>query len=119
MAEEQKQRYDPFRNEDLREELAVFQPKNPRGHNPRPHLDELRQIAAARGFGERSLVDMPVAREPLKALQFRLPQSQVEQFHQLAFRAFGLAHGAKTALFLKMWEAYVKDAEQLQEKDLS
>lgn len=118
MAQDEKQRHDPFRNEDLREELAAFQPKDPRGLNPRPHLDELRQIAAARGFEDRSLVDTPATREPLKALQFRLPQSQVEQFHQLAFRAFGLTHGAKTALFLKMWEAYVKDAERLQEKEL-
>lgn len=118
MDQDRNQRYDPFRGEDLTEELATFQPKSPRVPNRRPHLDELRQIAAARGFEERPLVTAPVPREPLKALQFRLPESQVQQFHQLAFQAFGLAHGAKTALFLKMWETYMRDAEQLQERDL-
>ena len=85
MAEADKQRYDPFRDEDLKEELAAFQPKNPSRLSPRPELHELRKIAAARGFEERPLVRAPDAKEPLKALQFRLPQSRVEQFHQLAF----------------------------------
>ena len=105
-----KERHDPFRNDELAEELAGFQPKSAAELSPRPEAALMRRIAAARGFEERPLVEAPASREPLKALQFRLPQSQVEQFHQLAFQAFGLAHGAKTALFLRMWEAYVKDA---------
>ena len=117
MAEADKQRYDPFRDEDLKEELTAFQPKNPSRLSPRPELHELRKIAAARGFEERPLVRAPDAKEPLKALQFRLPQSRVERFHQLAFEAFGLTHGSKTALFLKMWEAYVKETERHQVND--
>ena len=117
MTQAGKQRYDPFRNDDFTEELAAFQPKSAGELNPHPKPEEMRRIAAARGFEERSLPLGPVSKEPLKALQFRLPQSQVEQFHQLAFQAFGLAHGSKTALFLRMWEAYVNDAEHDEEKD--
>jgi hypothetical protein len=117
MTQAGKQRYDPFVDGDLTEELAAFKPKSASELSPRPEPAEMRRIAAARGFEERPLVATPTSKEPLKALQFRLPQSQVERFHQLAFQAFGLAHGAKTALFLKMWETYVKDAEDNQEKD--
>ena len=117
MTEADKERYDPFRSDGLAEELAGFQPKSAAELTPRPEGAVMRRVAAARGFEERSLVEAPAAREPLKALQFRLPQSQVEQFHQLAFQAFGLAHGAKTALFLRMWEAYVKGAGHDQEQD--
>jgi hypothetical protein len=45
-------------------------------------------------------------KEPLKPLQFRLPESEVEAFHRAAFEEFGPKHGAKTALFLKLWRAY-------------
>lgn len=111
MSEDNKQRHDPFRDEDLMEDIAAFQPKAARQSNSRPQFDELRKLAAARGFEERRVAGDRHNREPLKALQFRLPQSQVEQFHELAFEAFGLTHGAKTALFLKMWETYVKDTQ--------
>ena len=110
MSEAGKQRYNPFRGEDLIQDLSAFQPKDSHQVNPRPDLDELRKVAAARGFEERPLAAPRHVKEPLKALQFRLPQSQVECFHQLAFEAFGPTHGAKTSLFLKMWEAYLKAA---------
>jgi hypothetical protein len=30
----------------------------------------------------------------------------VDAFHEAAYGEFGPKHGAKTALFLKLWEAY-------------
>jgi hypothetical protein len=45
-------------------------------------------------------------KEPTKTLQFRLPASLVEAFHEAAYEEFGPKHGAKTALFLKLWAAY-------------
>jgi hypothetical protein len=52
-------------------------------------------------------------KEPTKTLQFRLPESLVDAFHEAAYGEFGPKHGAKTALFLKLWEAYqaAKNAE--------
>ena len=46
------------------------------------------------------------AKEPLRPLQVRVPQSVFEEFSERAGREFGFSHGAKKQLFLKMWEAY-------------
>jgi len=46
------------------------------------------------------------AKEPLRPLQVRIPQSTFEEFSERAGREFGFSHGAKKQLFLKMWEAY-------------
>lgn len=46
------------------------------------------------------------AKEPLRPLQVRIPQSVFEEFSERAGREFGFSHGAKKQLFLKMWEAY-------------
>ena len=67
--------------------------------------------AAARGFGDRGQAGAKPVKEPLKPLQFRLPASEVEAFHRAAFEAFGPKHGAKTALFLKLWRAYQASKE--------
>ena len=45
-------------------------------------------------------------KEPAKTRQFRLPESLVDAFHEAAYGEFGPKHGAKTALFLKLWAAY-------------
>lgn len=46
------------------------------------------------------------AKEPLRPLQVRIPQSIFEEFSERAGREFGFSHGAKKQLFLKMWDAY-------------
>ena len=46
------------------------------------------------------------AKEPLRPLQVRIPQSVFEEFSERAGREFGFSHGAKKQMFLKMWEAY-------------
>lgn len=46
------------------------------------------------------------AKEPLRPLQVRIPQSVFEEFSERAGREYGFSHGAKKQLFLKMWEAY-------------
>lgn len=50
--------------------------------------------------------DMRDAKEPLRPLQVRIPQSVFEEFSERAGREYGFSHGAKKQLFLKMWEAY-------------
>lgn len=119
MSEASKKRHNPFGSEGLIQDLAEFQPKAPHQVGHRPDLNALKAIATASGFDERSMAAPQHIKEPLKALQFRLPQSQVEWFHQLAYEAFGPTHGAKTALFLKMWEAYLKGLEQQEDEQAS
>lgn len=46
------------------------------------------------------------AKEPLRPLQVRIPQSVFEEFSERAGREYGFSHGAKKQLFLKMWDAY-------------
>jgi len=50
--------------------------------------------------------DTRAAKEPLRPLQVRIPQSTFEEYSERAGREFGFSHGAKKQLFLKMWEAY-------------
>lgn len=100
------ERYDPFGEDDLQKEVAGFKPKVKRGEKRRPQEEDVEKLAEARGFDNRTPVPRKPAKEPLRALQFRLPESVVEAFHQQAFEDFGLKHGAKTALFLKLWEDY-------------
>jgi hypothetical protein len=98
-------RHDPFDDDEFLGEVAAFEPKKGGREKTRPREEEVEKIAQARGFDNRTAVSKPV-KEPLKPLQFRLPESEVEAFHQQAYEEFGLKHGAKTALFLKIWKAY-------------
>ncbi|ORE90102.1 hypothetical protein ATO13_23521 [Stappia sp. 22II-S9-Z10] len=45
-------------------------------------------------------------KEPLKALSFKLPESVVKEFGELAYQAFGAKHGAKQELMMRMFESY-------------
>ena len=51
-------------------------------------------------------------KEPLKPLHFRLPESVVREFGELAYQAFGATHGAKQRLMMRMFESY-KDSVQV------
>lgn len=44
--------------------------------------------------------------EPMKPIQFRVPQSVFEEFSERAGREFGFNKGAKSNLFLKLWNDY-------------
>lgn len=46
--------------------------------------------------------------EAMKPLQVRVPESVFEAFSERAGKEFGYSKGGKSALFLKMWEAYRK-----------
>jgi hypothetical protein len=100
------ERYDPFGDEDLREEIAAFKPKQAGQEKPRPHEVEVEQIAQARGFDNRAPIPHKPAKEPLKPLQFRLPESEVNAFRQRAFEEFGPGQGAIVSLFRKIWNDY-------------
>ena len=99
-------RFDPFGDDDLQQDIASFKPKPKRAASKRPQEEDLDKLAEARGFNDRTPAPRKAAKEPLKPLQFRLPESVIQEFHQLAYEEFGLKHGAKTALFLKLWEEY-------------
>jgi hypothetical protein len=44
--------------------------------------------------------------DPMKPIQFRVPQSVFQDFSEQAGKEFGFNKGAKSQLFLRMWEAY-------------
>jgi hypothetical protein len=67
------------------------------GKGAPPPVDEAHDVIAT---------DTRDAKEPLRPLQVRIPQSVFEEFSERAGREFGFSHGAKKQLFLKMWEAY-------------
>lgn len=50
-------------------------------------------------------------KEANKPLQVQVPESVFESFSEEAGRVFGFTHGAKSRLFLQMWEAY-RDAKR-------
>jgi hypothetical protein len=99
-------RHDPFGDDDLLEDIAAFEPKTSGREKIRLHEEEVEKIAQARGFDNRAPVSKPM-KEALRPLQFRLPASDVEAFHQRAYEEFGMSHGAKVSLFRKMWKAYL------------
>ena len=107
MAEQDHGRHDPFDDETLRQDLAAFRPRGEGEARERPVDAELEALAAARGFEYRGRGRPKTVTEPTKTLQFRLPESLVDAFHQAAYEEFGLKHGAKTALFLKLWRDYL------------
>jgi len=111
--EPQNERHDPFQadEDDLRRDIAAFSPRAAGDAKMRPDAGELERLAAARGFGDRGPAGSKPVKEPYKPLQFRLPESEVEAFHRAAFEEFGPKHGAKTALFLKLWRAYQASKE--------
>ena len=41
-----------------------------------------------------------------RPIQVRVPETVFHEFSEQAGREFGLTHGAKKQLFLKMWNAY-------------
>ena len=99
-------RHDPFDEEDLLEDIAAFEPKKSGREKTKPQEEEIEKIAQGRGFVNRAPVSKPV-KEALRPLQFRLPASEVEAFHQRAYEEFGMSHGAKVSLFRKMWKLYL------------
>jgi hypothetical protein len=103
---DEQNRHDPFSDDEFLEDIAAFEPKTPGQEKTRPQQEELEKIAQARGFNNRTPVSKPV-KEPLRPLQFRLPASEVQAFHQRAYEEFGMSHGAKISLFRKMWKAYL------------
>ena len=99
-------RHDPFDDKDLLEDIAAFEPIKSGREKPRPQEEKVEKIARTRGFDNRAPVSKPV-KEALRPLQFRLPASEVEAFHQRAYEEFGMSHGAKISLFRKMWKVYL------------
>jgi hypothetical protein len=99
-------RHDPFDEDDFLGEVAAFEPKKGGREKTWPEEGEVEKIAQARGFDNRAPVSKPV-KEALRPLQFRLPASEVEAFHQRAYEEFGMSHGAKVSLFRKMWKVYL------------
>ena len=101
------QRRDPFAEDELVSLIQNFTPKPKRpSTGPRLSEREVADIAEAQGFPDRGPTEKPAPKEPLKALQFKLPVSVIEAFHADAFAACGTKHGAKTEFFLKIWKAY-------------
>lgn len=45
-------------------------------------------------------------KEANKPLQVQVPESLFEAFGEEAGREFGFTHGAKSRLFIRMWEVY-------------
>ena len=106
MAEPDHGRHDPFDDAALREDIAAFKPRGEGESKARLVDEQLEALAAASGFEYRGPGRPKTIKEPTKTLQFRLPESLVEAFHQVAYEEFGFKHGAKTALFLKLWREY-------------
>jgi len=102
---ESKNRHDPFGDDEFLGEVAAFEQKKTGRKKNRPSEEELEKIAQARGFDKRTAVSKPV-KEPLKPLQFRLPESEADAFRQRAYQEFGPGQGAITALFRKIWNNY-------------
>jgi len=106
MHEPEHERHDPFGEASLLSDLGQFRPRGEGEARARPDIDAVEALAAASGFGDRGPGRSQRVKEPTKTLQFRLPASLVDAFHEAAYGEFGPKHGAKTALFLKLWEAY-------------
>ena len=98
-------RHDPFGEEEFLGEVAEFEKKKPRRKKNRLREEDVEKIAQARGFDNRTPVSKPV-KEPLKPLQFRLQESEVNAFRQRAYQEFGPGQGAIIALFRKIWNDY-------------
>ena len=103
MAEPDHGRHNPFDDASLRQDIASFRPRREGESKARLVDEQLEALAAASGFEYRGPGRPKTIKEPTKTLQFRLPESIVDAFHQAAYEKFGLKHGAKTALFLKLW----------------
>ena len=98
-------RHDPFGEDEFLGEVAAFEKIRSRRKKTRPSEEDVGKIAQARGFGNRAPVSKPV-KEPLKPLQFRLQESEVNAFRQRAYQEFGPGQGAIIALFRKIWNNY-------------
>jgi hypothetical protein len=106
MHESEHERHDPFGEASLLSDLGQFRPRGEGEARLRADIDAVEALAAASGFGDRGPGRGQRVKEPTKTLQFRLPESLVDAFHEAAYGEFGPKHGAKTALFLKLWETY-------------
>jgi hypothetical protein len=106
MHEPEHERHDPFGEASLLSDLGQFRPRGEGEARLRADIDAVEALAAASGFGDRGPGRGQRVKEPTKTLQFRLPESLVDAFHEAAYGEFGPKHGAKTALFLKLWETY-------------
>lgn len=108
--------HDPFGDDtdDLAELGDVLAPVDKTSLDP----EGMKAVQRAGGF-DRSVFrgepkeappEAPVAeetpREPLKSIQFRLPESEIDAFHAAAYEEFGNTHGAKTNLFRLMRSLY-------------
>lgn len=72
-----------------------------------PSIEDRSNIIEANPRDEQAAPPSPAeAKEPLKALSFKLPESVVREFAELAFQTFGPTHGAKQQLMMRMFESY-------------
>jgi len=98
-------RHDPFGEDAFLGEVAAFEKRKPGRKKNRPSEEDLKKIAQRSGFDNRTAISKPV-KEPLKPLQFRLQESEVNAFRQRAYKEFGPGQGAIIALFRKIWKSY-------------
>src|SRR5215467_5153369 len=98
-------RHDPFDEDEFLGEVAAFEKKKPGRKKNRPSEEDLKLIAQRRGFDNRTDRSQP-GKEPLKPLQFRLQETEVNAFRQRAYKEFGPGQGAIIALFRKIWKKY-------------
>src|SRR5215471_10138417 len=98
-------RHDPFGEDEFLGEVAAFEKKKPGRKKNRLSEEDLKKIAQRSGFDNRTTIPKPI-REPLKPLQFRLQESEVNAFRQRAYEEFGPGQGAIIALFRKIWKKY-------------
>ena len=94
-------RHDPFDDEALKNELASF--SKPSRPVSKPDQEVVKKVAEEGGFLDRTPKPTKL---PLKPIQFRLHEEEIEEFHQMAYEVFGNKHGAKTDLFRRMIEHY-------------
>jgi hypothetical protein len=77
--------------------------------------DGAKKAAAPPSMDEASSITHEPARdkpEEITHLQFRVPVSIADEFAAMALRDIGRSHGAKSKLFLRMFQAY-KDGTSL------
>lgn len=91
-------------------ELPKLEPIDKRGLD----RDGMKRLQKEHGF-DRPAIEPKAGwagdnakKEPLKPIQFRLPESEVEAFHEAALAEFGNKHGGKTDLFRLMWKLYLE-----------
>lgn len=105
-------RLDPFAavDDDLTEAIAEFKPKPPKpAGEGRAVLEETEKLAEASGFDRRPVkkpVPRPKLKPVMKPIQFKISEADFAAFSEMAGKEFGFNKGSKSALFLKMFNAY-------------